>query len=521
MRKIREVLRLSHEHRLSNRAIARALQCSPSTVHEVLRRAKEAGISWPLPEELDDTALEERLYRRPELPAKRPVPNWEAIHAELRKPGVTLQLLWEEYRQAHPDGWGYTQFCVHYREWLQTVDPVMRQTYRPGEKCFVDYAGQTIPIYDPGNGHIRFQAHIFVAVLGASNYTFVEAHPAQDLPHWIQGHVHAFEFFGGVPQVVVPDNTKTAVSHAHLYDPDLNPVYAAMASHYGTVVLPARPHRPRDKAKVETAVQVVERSLLAPLRNEKFFSLEALNQALTQRLRALNERPFQKMEGSRASLFAQTEQPALRPLPENRFVYTEWRRAKVHPDYHVQVNRNFYSVPYSLVGQMVDVLISADTVEIFHHNRRIALHPRQHGRGQWSTQPHHRSPRHLRLEQWTPERMAAWGQKVGPATAELVTALFSAADVPERALRTSLGLLRLCHTYGAQQLEAACRQALNRGKPTYKAVERFLKESKPNTGASFEPPPVAHANIRGPEYYRNTRKEDSFDAHASDFGSLA
>src|SRR5437870_6277279 len=374
MRKLKEVLRLRYELGLGQRQIARSCSIGHGTVYEYLKRAQAAGVTWPLPEGWDDRRLEEALFGpapRRIYESRKPTPDFAQLHEELqRHPHLTLQLAWEEYRQAHPDGYGYSRFCELYQRWRQQLDVVLRQEHRAGEKLFVDYAGATIPIHDPKSGEVQ-PAAVFVAVLGASNYTFAEATLGQELRDWIGSHIRAFEFFGGVAQIVVPDNLKTGVTKPCFYEPDLNPTYQEMAAHYDTAIIPARPYRPRDKAKVEVGVQVVQRWIVAALRKRKFFSLEEVNQAVAELLTRLNQRPFRKREGNRATLFAQLDQPALKPLPAVRYQFGEWKTVRVNLDYHIEVDRHYYSVPYALVHQEMDVHLTAETVEVLHRGVRV------------------------------------------------------------------------------------------------------------------------------------------------------
>lgn len=397
MRQIRDILRLHWEQRLTMRQIAHSLGVALASVSDRIHRAEAAGLGWPLAPEVDDLTLERLLYPgvqgRPRV--ARPEPDWARIDAELRRKGVTLELLWIEYKRQHPEGYQYTWFCQHYRRWQQQVDPVLRQTYRAGEKLFVDYAGQTLPILDPGSGEVR-EAVLFVAVLGASNYTYAELQRAPDLPSWIGGHTRALEYFGGVPALVVPDNLKAGVKTASWYEPELNPTYAEWAAHYGTAILPARPRHPRDRAKGEARVQVAERWLLAVLRHETFTSLSMANAALWSLLDRLNDRPFRKRPGSRRSLFETLDRPALRPLPQTPYVFAQWKQAKVSIDYHVAVDGNYYSVPYQLVGERVDIRLTDHTVEALRGGRRVASHARGHGRGAYYTDPNHRPRSHQR-----------------------------------------------------------------------------------------------------------------------------
>lgn len=500
MRKIREVLRLKAAG-VSERRIAAAVGVVRSTVQECLRRAREAGVSWPLAEELDDRGLEERLYPRSPLPpaATRPAPDFAHIHAELSRPGVTRLLLWQEYKAAHPDGWQYTVFCERYRRWLATQELVLRQNHPPGEKLFVDYAGQTVPVVDRYTGELQ-PAQIFVAVLGCSNYTYAEATFSQKLPDWLGAHVRALDYLGGAPAAIVVDNLRSAVKRAHRYEPTLNPSYQDFAEHYGVAILPARVRKPRDKAKVEAGVLVVERWILARLRNRTFFSLGELNAAITELLEQLNTRPFKKLEGCRRSRFLELDQPALRPLPPQRYEFGEWRRAKVHPDYHVEVKRAYYSVPYRLIGQRVDVRLTAAAVEIFHHGKLVAAHPKLAIRGRRSTRDGDRPPRHVAVIEQSLSRVFERAAAVGPATVEVLRRQAGRRMHPEETLRSAQGILRLGQDFTPEQLEHACKRALVLHSYSYRAIRALIE-----TPASPAPAPalgLAHDNVRGPEYFQ-------------------
>ena len=509
MRRIREVLRLKHELGRSHREIAGSLGIANSTVSDYARRASAAGLSWPLPEGLDDAALEAALFPpSPPSRVRRPEPDWARVHRELQgHKGVTLELLWLEYREVHPDGYQYSWFCARYRAWRGTLDVVMRQVYRAGEKAFVDYAGPAFEVVDPKTGEVR-DALVFVGVLGASNHTFVDVTRSRSLPDWTMSHVRMFEYWGGVPELVIPDNEKAAVHRASRYEPGLNPTYRELAAHYGTTVLPARPHSPRDKAKVEAAVQNVERRIMAPLRNQTFFSLGELREAVAPLLAELNERPFKKIEGSRRSWFEDLDRPALRPLPAQRYEYAEWRKARVNIDYHIQVEHAFYSVPHPLGRCEVDVRITAHAVEIFHRHRRVAAHLRIHGRGGYATEPSHMPAAHRAHAGWTPSGLIAWGRKNGPGTALLVERLLESRPHPEQGYRSCLGLKALLRAYGAERLEAACRHALDIGTLSYGSVKSILATGRDQAAAEQHELslPVQHAHIRGPGYYATTPK---------------
>ncbi|MCP5345356.1 MAG: IS21 family transposase [Gammaproteobacteria bacterium] len=505
MRKIKEVLRLKWVSGLSNRKIAASCGIGRPTVSEYLRRAESAGLRWPLPDDLDEARLERLLFPPPpDLPAQqRGIPDWANIHGELKRPGVTLFLLWQEYRQAHPDGYQYSWFCEHYRAWQGKLDLVMRQDHRAGEKLFVDYAGQTVPVIDQTTGEVR-QAQIFVAVLGASNYTYAEATWTQSLPDWIGSHVRTFRFLGGVPELVVPDNLRAGVSRAHRYEPDTNPTYQDMASHYGVAILPTRVRKPRDKAKVESGVLVVERWILASLRHRQFFSLAELNAAISDLLGKLNARSFRKLPGCRREHFEQLDRPALRPLPAEPYVYAEWKKARVHIDYHVAIDGHYYSVPCALVKKEVEVRLTRHTVECFYRGNRVASHRRSDQKGRHTTLTAHMPESHRQAGEWTPERLQRWAAKTGPATEKLILVVLGSRQHPQQAYRSCLGILRLGKAYGDERLEAACRRALVLGSCRYKSIESILKlrlDQQPLEGQQELALPDAHDNIRGPAYY--------------------
>jgi transposase len=503
MRKIEEILRLKYEAGLSHRAIAQSCAVSASTVSEYVTHAKVAGLSWPLPEGMSDEELEALLF--PEAASGKrhiPQPDWAKEHKELRRKGVTLSLLWVEYRQEQPTGYGYSQFCHHYRQWAKQLKPMMRQKHKAGEKLFVDYAGQTVPVVNPETGEI-WQAQIFVAVMGASNYTYAEAQRSQSLPHWIGGHVRALAFLGGVPEVLVPDNLKAGVKSPHLYEPDLNPTYQEFARHYGLAVVPARVRKPKDKAKVEVGVQVVERWILARLRDRTFFSLAALNGAVRELLDELNNRPMRHLGESRRELFESLDQPALSPLPAQPYEFAHWHKARVHIDYHVAFEKHYYSVPHTLKGKEVLVRATEKTVEIFYQRTWQASPPRSQAAGRFSTQREHMPPAHQKMADWSPERFRRWAGEVGPYTTELITAVLESRRHPQQAYRSCLGILGLAKRYSHARLEAACRRALPAGIRSYKGIHNILKHKLDQLDLDEVPaaPLPAHANIRGEEYY--------------------
>lgn len=509
MRKVKEVLRLKWLCGLSHRQIAKSCSIGRTTVSEYLRRAKEAGLTWPLPEGMDEGVLDRLLFPAPPcIPSEvHCEPDWTKLHQEKKRKGVTLFLLWQEYKENHPDGYQYSAFCKKYRQWTGKLDLVMRQDHRAGEKMFVDYAGQTAAVIGSTTGEVR-QAQIFVAVLGASNYTYAEASWTQSLPDWIGSHCRAFRFFGGVPEIVVPDNLKSGVKRACYYEPDINPSYQEMATHYGCAVIPARVKKPRDKAKVEAAVQVVERWILARVRDVTFFSLHELNSAISKLITKLNERPFRKLPGSRKSLFETLDRPALRPLPTHPYVYAEWKKARVHVDYHIEVKGYYYSVPYQLVKQQVDVRFTTNTVEIFHKGRRIASHPRYPKRIRHSTLKEHMPKAHQSYAEWTPRRLIRWAAKTGPSTAQLIETILASRPHPQQGFRSCLGIMRLGKDYGEKRLEGACARALAIGGLSFKSVKAILKtglDQQPLQKDQQDPQPIEHINIRGAQYYKSSK----------------
>ena len=506
MRKLKEVLRL-HSLGLSQHQIARSCSISQSTVHEYLSAAQAAGVKWPAPEHWADQQIERTLF--PQRPAasvwrKHPEPDWTQIHQELQThKDLTLQLVWMEGRENNPDGYGYSRFCDLYRRWLKKLDVVLRQEHRAGEKMFVDYAGATIPIHNPETGEAH-PAAVFVAVLGASSYTFAEATTGQDLRNWIGSHMRAWEFFGGVAEVVVPDNLKSAVTQPSYYEPDLNPTYRDLGEHYGVAIIPARPYRARDKAKAEVGVQVVQRWIVAALRKRKFFSLAEVNQAIAELLVRLNQRLFRKREGSRASLFAQLDQPALKPLPATRYQFGEWETARVNIDYHIEVERHYYSVPYALVHQQVDVHLTGETVEVIHRGVRVASHVRSYLRGKATTLTEHMPKAHQKYVGRTPSRLIEDAQQTGPHTGQLVEAILAAKRHPEQGYRSCLGILRLAKTYPAERMEAAARRCLRARAYNCQNMDSILKsqlDRLPLPGDPPNQPAVNHENIRGADYF--------------------
>ena len=513
MRTIQEVLRLKWEKKFSNKQIAQSCNIARSTVREYVLRAESAGLAWPQVADLDDGRLEALLFPPPAMngTSHRGMLDMEYIHRELARKSVTLRLLWLEYKAAHPEGYHYSQYCLLYRRWRSTLDVTLRQHHRAGEKLFVDYAGQTIPVTDSLTGETR-DAVLFVAALGASSYTFAWASLSQDLPSWIDANVRALQFIGGVPEIIVPDNLKTGVKKPCYYEPDINPTYHKMACHYGTVIIPARVVKPRDKAKVESAVLLAERWILAALRNHTFFSIEELNRAIARKLQDLNNRTFQKMDATRRSLYETVDLPALKPLPVTPYEYAECRKARVNIDYHVEIDNHFYSVPYQLVKEQVEVWLTTSAVEILFKNRRVASHLRSYEKYRHTTVTEHMPKAHRKYLEWTPSRIMRWAGQNGPNTGDLVACIMETRRHPEQGFRSCLGIMRLVKRYSPERVEAACGRALHLKAYSYKSVESILKhnlDSQPVASTIDHDHPIVHYNIRGREYYRN--KED---AHA-------
>jgi transposase len=518
MHKIRELLRLAAAG-LSQPQIARVLEISLGVVNKYLQAARRAELGWPLPEDLSDAQLRQRLFadQRQAPPLPKVLPDFATLHQELKRKGVTRYLLWEEYAAQYPEQhYSYTRFAELYQAYRQKLRVTIRQTHRAGEKLFVDYAGPTVEIINPETGEVR-AARIFVAVLGASNFAYAEATWTQSLPDWCGSHVRAFEFLGGVTELVVPDNLKSAVTTACRYEPELNRTYQEMLAHYDTAAVPARPYRPRDKAKVESGVLLVERWVLARLRHRQFFSLHELNQAIRGLLDALNDRPFKKLPGSRRSQFEALDRPALKPLPASRYEYAEWLPPrKVAPDSHLEVDGHYYSAPHPLIGQRLEVRLTSTGVEIFHQRNRVALHPRSDKRGSFTTQLEHLpTTQQLYLQEWTPGRFLNWAIEIGPSTRDLVRQLLESRRIQPQAYRSCFGLLSLAKRYSPTRLEAACSRALALGLPTRRSVlailQKGLDQVALETDHSTPAPLPHHANIRGAGYYQQLLFEGAID----------
>ncbi|MEY9633379.1 transposase [Bradyrhizobium japonicum] len=522
MRHIREVLRLHYSVGMSQRAVARSLGLAQGTVSKYLNRARRAGLTWPLRPELDDDArLENRLYPPPsDRPSdERPQPDWALVHRELRRPNVTLMLLWEECCDASSDSFSYSWFCERYKEWAGRLKPTLRQVHVAGENLFVDYSGHTMEVVDGLTGEVR-STQIFVAVLGASNYTYAEASLSQSLPDWIASHVRAFAFFGGVARQTVSDNLKAGITRACFHEPMVNRTYADLARHYRTAIVPARPYRPRDKAKVEVGVQIVGRWILARLRNRRFFSLAALNEAIHSLLVELNDRPLRSWGRSRRDLFEELDHPALTPLPDEPYEYAEWKRCRVNLDYHVEIAKHYYSVPHSLVHQEVEARITQKTVEIFLRGKRVASHLRSTLPHRPTTIPEHMPSSHRRYRDWTLERIRSEAAKVGPDAQTLIDVILRSRPHPEQGFRSAIGILGLVKRYGQERVDAACARALLLNARSYKSVAAILKNGTDRTAPPAEEAPILfHTNIRGAQLLQLIRRDQH--AHSPHRRSLA
>lgn len=508
VKKIKEVIRLKYEAGLSNRTIAGACKVSNSTVGEYLARAEAAGLVWPLAD-----MGEEELYTRlfPEgkaikQQAERPMPDWEKVKKEQKQKGVTLRLLWQEYKEEHPTGYQYSQFCEHYQRWRKSIaEPKMRKEHRGGEEMEVDYAGLKLSMTDPESGEI-IPVSVFVATLPASNYIYAEAQLSQNQRNWNNGHVRAFEYFGGVVKIVIPDNLKTGVTKPNYYEPGINLAYQELAEYYQFAVLPTRVKKPKDKGKAENGVQNVERWVIAPLRNRQFFFISEIHQAVGEQLEKLNTRVMQGRGRTRRQEFEEIDLPNLRPLPEKPYEYAERKTATVHIDYHVEFDNHLYSVPYTLIHQKVDIRATDTMVEIFHQGKVAAIHPRKCSRGRYSTLKDHMPDNHRFMNEINSERLIEWSKKIGPHTSALVEATLQSRPYPQQAYRTCLGMLSLAKKQNHTNMETACQNLLEARVFSYKALQLeldFLQTRTPLQPIESLP---THANIRGAEYYQERNR---------------
>ena len=507
MRKLKEILRLKYQAELSHRKIGVSLSISPGTVSTYINRAKLMGIeSWPLPTHWDDVKLNKQFIQTKIKPRTAiPLPNWLMFHPQLKKKGVTKQLLWQEYIERNPDNhYSYPQMCRIYKDWLSIQQPSMRQVHQYGEKLFIDYCGPTLPITDPETGE-RHGAQIFVAVMGGSNYTFAEATSSQKLEDWVMSHVRAFQFFGAVPDIIVPDNLRSATTRACKYDPDLNPTYQQLAAHYNVTIIPARPLRPKDKAKAENGVLIVERWIMAVLRHETFYSLMQLNLRISELLIRLNTKKFQKLPGNRVSEYHTHELPAMRPLPLIDYQYTFIKKVRVNVDYHVEVNQHYYSVPYGLLRQKIEAHVSDKMVKMYHQNQLVAQHLRAQRIGGYSTLVEHMPKSHQDYATWTPERLKEWAGKLGDAVLQWVEHKLASHLHPQQSGKVCFGLLSLSKHYPQSRLNAACQRALDTGCYRLENIKIILKKNLDKAVYEAEPidrlAGIKHDNVRGQGYY--------------------
>ena len=511
MRKLREIFRLKFNHDLSNRQIARSCNTHHSVVGDYLARFEMSGLSWPLSPDLSEERLYQVLFpekQNSKASISKPLPDWERVYEEIKAHKyLTLQLIWQEYKQRYPEGYNYSQFCNRFRKWKKFLDITLRQNYRGGEKMFVDYAGGTVKIKSPLTGKVH-DAYIFVAVLAASNYTYAEAHKNRDVKNWISGHVNAFNYFQGVPQTTTPDNLKAGVQSPCFYDPTINPTYNDMAMYYNLAVIPARKRKPKDKAKVEAGVRIVGQQILAPLRNRTFFSIQELNQAIKELLQVLNNRKMKHLDKSRKQMFELLDKPNLQPLPQKPYEYSEWKKTKVGIDYHVLYDKNFYSVPYQFAHKQTEVRATEKTIEVFHKHIRIASHLRCYEKNQSITLKEHMPPNHQFMLDWTPQRFIRWAQKMGPSTTELIQKILQSREHPQQSFRKCLGILNLANRYSEERLEAAAQRALHYKIFSYRKIKNILDKGyekiKPKTDEKSElniQLSLFHKNIRGDQYF--------------------
>jgi transposase len=504
MRKIREIIRLAWSSGQSRKSIAAGCCVGKTTVTDTIARATAAGLSWPLPQ-IDDDELERLLYPPVPIltPRKAPLPDWNSLHNELTtRKNLTLTLLWQEYKEQVPDGYQYSYFCDRYLQWHKRLDLSMRQIHLAGEKMFVDYCGQTLPVVDPATGEIH-ESQVFVAVLGASNYTYAEATLTQSLSDWIGSHVRTFTFFGGVTKVVVPDNLRSGVTKPCRYEPVINATYEEMAQHYGTAIIPARVRKPKDKAKAEVGVQIVQRFILAGLRKRTFFSLAEANAAIRERLELLNNRPFKKLPGCRKSRFEELDRPALLPLPHSHYQFSEWKKVGLGIDYHFEIDGHFYSAPHRLRGESLLARYTETTVECFHKGNRVASHARSMLKGLHTTTPEHMPRSHREYAEWTPERLISWANRIGESCAGVVSTILGRRTHPEQGFRSCRGIISLAKRFSEERLEAACERALNIKGVNYRSIKAILENNldKKSFPSQQQLPLVPHENIRGKKYY--------------------
>jgi len=509
MLKIKEILRLKCEAKLSNRKIARALKISHSVVNEYIKEFKQTGKTYLDTLSLTDKEILSLFKSTRDTKSKYPLPNFVKVHKELRVPFVTLTLLHEEYINGCPDGkgYGFTWFCNQYKAYTKKINPSMHLVHKAGEKIFIDFSGKTVDIINPKNGTIT-KAELFIAVLPSSGFAFVKAIASQKKRDFIDAHADMFEYFGGVSQLLVPDNLKSGVNKADNYDPDINPDYAAMARHYGTAIMPTRPYKPKDKAHVELAVKLVQRWIIARLRHFSFYSIEELNSEIKRLMPLYHNKVMKHLGCSRRELFEELDKPSLLPLPNTRYEYKEFKLLKVSKDYHIQLEHNFYSVPYQLIGKKVEVWFSAKIVTITYEGKAVATHPKLLHKGQYSTKSEHMASSHKKYLEWSPGKIMNWGATIGSESAKLFKKIMDSRPHPEMGFRTCLGIINAYKKYqekgySEEHLEIISTIALSKHYYKVAQVKDLLKSYQPkdsDESASL----VAlstHDNIRGAEYY--------------------
>lgn len=504
MRKLRDILRLRLDAGLSLRQIKNSLRLSLGAIQKVTSQAQAQGLDWAAIEALDDQQLARLFYPESDTQSSSAfqLPDWVEVHQELRRKDVTKHLLWEEYTQSYPNrSYSYPQYCFLYQTWASKQRRSMRQVHQAGDKLFVDYAGQTVPIVNGDTGEIN-TAQIFVAVLGASNYTYCEATWSQSLPDWLASHARCFDFLGGVPKLVVPDNLKSGVTKACRYDPDINPSYQQLAAHYGVALMPARPYKPKDKSKAEVGVQIIERWILARLRHQTFFSLAELNHCINALLVEVNRKPFKQLKGSRQQWFESLDRPVLGPLPKHRYQYTDIKTVKVNIDYHIQYDQHLYSVPHHLVGEKLDLHAKDTLIELYFQNKRVTSHARHHRPGT-TTVAEHMPVKHEKHHQWNAGRLMNWAKDIGDDVLIWVQTILKQKQHEQQAYRVCLGLLNLTKQYAPKRLNKACAIANRHGLYRLKQIKSILHSNQDQLLPESKEPltllPQSHENIRGPK----------------------
>jgi transposase len=509
MKRVREALRLYEKCGLSLRKTAQALSVSRPVLTDYLTRCREHEISYDKACELTDAQLSSVFQT--DITQKNThyqtlLGLFPEYARELSRLGVTRQFLWEEYRNDHNGTYSYSQFCYHFQQWNDKQEVSMVIEHKAGDKLYVDYTGKKLQLVDYKTGEIT-PVEIFVATLGASKLIYAEAVRSQKKQDFIQAQVNTLEYIGGVPQAIVPDCLKSAVSKGHRYEPDINPEYQKFAEHYETTILAARPYKPKDKAVVEGAVKIVYQCIFAPLRDRVFHTIDELNVAIREELEKLNNRVMQQYKKSRWEMFHDIEKEYLSPLPVETYQYQEYRRLKVQCNYHVYLStdKHYYSVPYSYLGKHVELFYTPTSVEIFHNNQRIALHRRnQHTYG-YTTVHEHLPPQHRYKDNWNSEKLLSWGESIGRHVRDVVDTILSRKTHPEQGFKSCMGILNLTKKYDHTRLDKACQKALMYEYVSYKGIENMLKngvEENMQQELFKEYTHGIHENVRGQKYYK-------------------